>query len=96
VRVFDIFPTLRTPKGGGHIPDILELEDGMIIIRKTTPLETERGQGFPDNWTKYGDYGDGKLVEISDTQRYCGTGNAVSPPVVKTIGEKLLKECYNV
>jgi site-specific DNA-cytosine methylase len=55
-------------------------------IRRLTPTETERLQGFPDGWTKYG--ADGEL--ISDTQRYKMMGNAVSTPVVTAIAEKLL------
>jgi len=55
------------------------------LIRRLTPVECERLQGFPDDWTKYGK--DGEL--ISDTQRYKQLGNAVSVPVVKTVGEKL-------
>ena len=54
-------------------------------IRRLTPIECERLQGFPDNWTKYGH--DGK--EISDTQRYKCIGNAVSTNVVTIIGEKI-------
>ncbi len=54
-------------------------------VRRLTPLECERLQGFLDNWTKYGK--DGEL--ISDTQRYKCIGNAVSVPVVKAIGERL-------
>ena len=48
-------------------------------IRKLTPIECERLQGFPDNWT------DGQ----SDTQRYKQCGNAVSVNVIKSIMEKL-------
>ena len=48
-------------------------------IRRLTPTEAERLQGFPDGWT------DGQ----SDTQRYKQLGNAVSVPVVKVIGEKI-------
>jgi len=55
------------------------------LIRRLTTIECERLQGFPDDWTKYGK--DGEL--ISDTQRYKQLGNAVSVPVVKTVGEKL-------
>jgi DNA (cytosine-5)-methyltransferase 1 len=49
-------------------------------IRKFTPLECERLQGFPDNWTG----------GLSDTQRYKLIGNAVSVPVVEEIGKRLL------
>ena len=47
-------------------------------IRRLTPLECERLQGFPDNWTQYGTEG-----IISDTQRYKMCGNAVTVNVVK-------------
>ncbi len=51
-------------------------------IRRLTPTECERLQGFPDGWT------DGQ----SDTQRYKQCGNAVSVPVVKAIMERLYRE----
>jgi len=49
-------------------------------IRRLTPLECERLQGFPDGWT------DG----VSDTQRYKCLGNAVTVNVVQAITEKLV------
>lgn len=61
-------------------------KDSMVAsnskIRRLTPTECERLQGFPDGYT------DG----ISDSQRYKCLGNAVSVPVVKMIGERLLSE----
>lgn len=54
-------------------------------VRRLTPLECERLQGFPDGWTEYGK--DDEL--ISDTQRYKCLGNAVSVPVVKAVGDRL-------
>lgn len=60
-------------------------------IRRFTPIECERLQGLPDNWTKYGDY-DGETKEISDTQRYKLCGNGVSVPVVEAIGRKLIEQ----
>ena len=51
-------------------------------IRRLTPLECERLQGFPDGWT------DG----ISDSQRYKCLGNAVSVNVAKAIAQKIAKE----
>ena len=47
-------------------------------VRRLTPLECERLQGFPDGWTRHG-Y-DGK--PISDTQRYKALGNSVAIPCV--------------
>lgn len=49
-------------------------------IRRLTPLECERLQGFPDNWTAEGING-----PISDTQRYKVLGNAVTTNVVEAI-----------
>jgi len=54
-------------------------------IRRLTPTECERLQGFPDGWT------DGQ----SDTQRYKQLGNAVSVPVVKAVMERLYSENTN-
>jgi len=48
-------------------------------IRRLTPTECERLQGFPDGWTE----------GISDTQRYKCLGNAVTVNVVEEIGKKL-------
>ena len=50
-------------------------------VRKLTPRECERLQGFPDDWTKYGV--DGEL--ISDNQRYKCCGNAVTTNVITAI-----------
>jgi len=57
----------------------LKIEDG-TRIRKLTPLECERLQGFPDGWTE----------GLSDTQRYKCMGNAVTVPLVQFILSKLL------
>lgn len=59
------------------------------LVRRLTPLECERLQGFPDNHTKYGLNEQGEVVEISDTQRYKQMGNAVSVPVAKWIGQRI-------
>lgn len=53
--------------------------------RKLTPLECERLQGLPDNFTKY--YADGTLV--SDSERYERCGRTVSVPVIEEIGKRL-------
>jgi DNA (cytosine-5)-methyltransferase 1 len=50
-------------------------------VRRLTPKECERLQGFPDDWTRYGKNGE----EISDTQRYKCCGNAVTTNVITAI-----------
>ncbi len=58
-------------------------------LRRLTPVECERLQGFPDNWTHFGIL-DGKVKEISDAQRYKMLGNAVTVAVVEAIAMRLL------
>lgn len=52
------------------------------IVRRLTPLECERLQGFPDGWTDIGDYTDtnGKKRKTSDTARYKALGNSIALP----------------
>ena len=57
-------------------------------IRRLTPKECERLQGFPDDWTSKGII-DGKVVDMSDTQRYKQCGNAVTVDVVQAVAERI-------
>ena len=87
-RVYDtdgIAPTIPTVAGGGHTPKI----DTDARIRRLTPTECERLQGFPDDWTKYGEDEHGMRVDISDTQRYKMCGNAVTTNVIQAVISKL-------
>ena len=57
-------------------------------IRRLTEIECERLQGFPDNFTEYGNY-DGVIKKIPKTQRYKMLGNAVTVKVVEIIAKRL-------
>lgn len=57
--------------------------------RSLTPLEWERLQGFPDDWTKYA-YLDAQTTLLSDTRRYKLLGNSVSIPVIQAIAHLLI------
>jgi DNA (cytosine-5)-methyltransferase 1 len=77
---------------GKHNQDAFTLRsanpNGVILnqsIRRLTPVECERLQGFPDNWTKNGI----ELSEISDSQRYKMCGNAVTVDVVEAVAKKI-------
>lgn len=61
------------------------------IIRRLTPIECERLQDYPDNWTQYGINDNGEQVEISDTQRYKTLGNSITVRVAEEIF-KAIKE----
>ncbi len=71
----DACPSLTVNCASGDQKNIV-----MPNIRRLTPIECERLQGFPDNWTE----------GVSDTQRYKMMGNAVTVNVIKAISEKLL------
>lgn len=73
-----ISPTLNTNAGGGHLPLILQKEP-QGTLRRLTPVECERLQGFPDGWTK----------GVSDTQRYKCLGNGATVNVVRRVATKL-------
>jgi DNA (cytosine-5)-methyltransferase 1 len=80
----------RQVKEDGEPAFTLTAQDrhGVIVgssLRKLTPLECERLQGLPDNWTKY--YKDGKLV--GDSQRYERCGRAVTVNVIYEIAKRL-------
>lgn len=77
-------PTIRTPGGGGHLPSVV---DGKII-RRFTPIELERLQGFPDDWTQFGEHGEA----ISDTQRGKMCGNAVTTNVIQDVFERIFND----
>jgi len=87
-RVYEtdgISPTLNTMQGGNRQPFI----EQKPRIRRLTPKECERLQGFPDDWTKYGEDEHGMRVDISDTQRYKMCGNAVTTNVIQAVMERL-------
>lgn len=57
-------------------------------VRRLTPLETERLQGFPDNWTMpTHEMGNENTL---DSARYHACGNAVSVPVAEWIGKRIM------
>ena len=58
-----------------------------ITIRRLTPIECERLQGFLDNWTKFDDKGE----TLKDSPRYRMLGNAVSVPVASWIGRRIME-----
>jgi len=60
---------------------------GNFGVRRLTPRECERLQGFPDDWTRY----DASGKEISDSARYRMLGNAVAVPCAEWIGRRILE-----
>jgi DNA (cytosine-5)-methyltransferase 1 len=83
----------RMGTGGNNVPyiamDDVEQNNDEMIVRRLTPIECERLQGWPDNHTLY--RADGKLN--SDSVRYKMCGNGVASPVAKWIAERI-NDCY--
>ena len=54
----------------------------MNKVRRLTPLECERLQGFPDGWTDIGEWTDskGKTRKCTDSARYKALGNSIATP----------------
>lgn len=59
--------------------------------RLLTPIEAERLQSFPDDWTKFKLTEDGKVKEVSDRMRMFFMGNALVTDIVRRIGLELKK-----
>ena len=61
------------------------------IVRRLTPLECERLQGFADGWTDIGEYIDsnGKKKQSSDSARYKALGNSIALPPWKWVIKRL-------
>ena len=59
--------------------------------RLITPVEAERLQDFPDNWTALKRLSDGTVTEVSDKMRMFFMGNALVTEIVRKIGEFILE-----
>ena len=72
-------------KVGGSAPSIAQ---GRMVVRRLTPMECERLQGFTDDWTKV-PYRGKPAEECPDGPRYKAIGNSFAVPVVRWIGERI-------
>lgn len=59
--------------------------------RLITPVEAERLQDFPDNWTALKRLSDGTVTEVSDKMRMFFMGNALVTDIVRKIGEFIVE-----
>lgn len=62
--------------------DSTDLAITNMVVRRLTPMECERLQGFPDHWTDIGEWtdGKGKRHKPSDSPRYKALGNSIALP----------------
>jgi hypothetical protein len=81
--------TMLTSEGSVNRSTHLLKIDGKY--RLITPIEAERLQDFPDDWTRYKRNTKGEVVEVSDRMRMFFMGNALVTGIVKRIGDELQK-----
>jgi len=91
VRIYEdgIVPTVisRWGTGGGNVPAITSNQ----TVRRLTPTECERLQGFPDGWTaERFDEKKQAVISQADSNRYKQMGNAVAVPVVDWIVKRMV------
>lgn len=74
-----------------HDQQMVMEERGTSVVRRLTPLECERLQGFPDGWTDIGDWVDssGKTRKCADTNRYRALGNSIALPYWKVLARRI-------
>jgi DNA (cytosine-5)-methyltransferase 1 len=68
--------------GTGHAADEITYLPLSAGVRRLTPRECERLQGFPDDWTL--------IPGASDSKRYAALGDAVTVPIAEWIGRRLM------
>ena len=66
-------------------------ENVQTIVRRLTPMECERLQGFPDGWTDIGEWIDskGRVRQTVDSARYKALGNSVALPYWKVLARRI-------
>lgn len=92
--VSKIGATLSTGFGGRGV-DSDQICNGNCVInypkvRKLTPIECERLQGFPDNYTRI-PWRNKPAEQCPDTPRYMAIGNSMAVPVMRWIGERMCR-----
>ena len=78
----EINGTLQAKESVGQSLNLQTTVRTGMIVRRLTPMECERLQGFPDHWTDIGEWRDskGKLRKPSDSPRYKALGNSIALP----------------
>ena len=78
----EINGTLQAKESSGQSLNLQNTVRTGMIVRRLTPMECERLQGYPDGWTDIGEWRDskGKLHKDADSPRYKALGNSIALP----------------
>lgn len=87
----DVNGTLQAKSNGGTSYNLQNVVRENMLVRRLTPLECERLQGFPDGWTDIGEWVDskGKKRQTADSARYKALGNSIALPPWKWVLKRL-------
>jgi DNA (cytosine-5)-methyltransferase 1 len=81
--------TLQSKESGGYSLNYTTgVHQPPMAIRRLTPKECERLQGFPDDWTKI-PYRNKEADQCPDGPRYKACGNSMAVPVMRWIGQRI-------
>ena len=69
-------------------PSTITKKDADWVVRRLMPIECERLQGFPDDWTRIPWKGK-PAEECPDTPRYKALGNSMAVPVMRWLGQRI-------
>lgn len=83
--------SLTCKNDGSHSGPLVAKKIIRCIVRRLTPVECERLQGFPDGWTSIGEWVDskGRKHELKDSPRYKALGNSIAIPSWKWVLKRL-------
>lgn len=86
--------TLQAKSNGGVSYNLQNVVRTGCAVRRLTPLECERLQGYPDGWTDIGDWTDskGKKRKTSDAARYKALGNSIALPPWRWVLKRISAE----
>ena len=87
--------TIQAKSSGGFSLNCNQVVRVKHVVRRLTPLECERLQGYPDGWTDIGEWVDskGKKHKEADSPRYKALGNSIALPPWKWVLKRLCA-CY--
>ena len=83
-----VFNAQGSPHQGLSIGSLSPAYGADFAVRRLTPVECERLQGFPDNWTRI-PYRGKPAEQCPDGPRYKACGNSMAVPVMRWIGERI-------
>ena len=87
----EINGTLQAKESGGQSLNLNNTVRKNMVVRRLTPLECTRLQGFPDGWVDIGDWTDekGRVHKEADAPKYKALGNSIALPFWRWMFERM-------